>query len=338
MPLTFASSELVAISLESVLYGLYFSLFASCVKVLYNKRRRRGGGNYRLILVSTTLFVLITWHLVIDIVRLYLAFEKSETDQGADLYYVRVTAPLSVVKTAIYLAETVVSDLFILYRCYVVWNASVPIIVLPILLYLADIGTGIGAVYTLTLVGQNVVFNKEQERITNSFFSCTLALNAVCTGLIAFRIWRTQRQTNDAKIGSNLMQVSVIVIESGAIYLSVLACVVASYTTKSLLFNIFLDITSPIIGIVFSLIIVRIGRGISSEETRPSAQSLSYSMPSKASTANGSRSNGPIVFRTTTTTQFTDTQETESTFKPSDPEEGMFKMELRSDAASSISA
>ncbi|KAF8472284.1 hypothetical protein DFH94DRAFT_767863 [Russula ochroleuca] len=219
MPLTFASSELVAISLESVLYGLYFSLFASCVKVLYNKRRRRGGGNYRLILVSTTLFVLITWHLVIDIVRLYLAFEKSETDQGADLYYVRVTAPLSVVKTAIYLAETVVSDLFILYRCYVVWNASVPIIVLPILLYLADIGTGIGAVYTLTLVGQNVVFNKEQERITNSFFSCTLALNAVCTGLIAFRIWRTQRQTNDAKIGSNLMQVSVIVIESGAFHL-----------------------------------------------------------------------------------------------------------------------
>ncbi|KAH9990778.1 hypothetical protein BJV77DRAFT_1011183 [Russula vinacea] len=247
MALTFARSELIALGLESVLYGLYVSLFASCVKVLYNKRRRRGGGNYRLILVSLTLFALITWHLVTDIVRLYIAFEKSETDQGADLYFIRVTAPLSVVKTSIYLAETVVSDMFILYRCYIVWNASVPIVVLPILLYLADIGTGIGAVYTLTLVGQNVVFNQEQERITNSFFSCTLALNAVCTGLIAFRIWRTQRQTSDAKIGSNLMQVSVIVIESGAIYLSVLACVVASYTTKSLLFNIFLDVTSPII-------------------------------------------------------------------------------------------
>lgn len=41
--------------------GLYVSLFAGCVGVLYNKRRRRGGGNYRLILVSTILFVLITW-------------------------------------------------------------------------------------------------------------------------------------------------------------------------------------------------------------------------------------------------------------------------------------
>jgi hypothetical protein len=54
-------------------------------------------------------------------------------------------------------------------------------------------GTGIAAVYTLTLIGTNVVFNKEQERITNSFFSCTLALNAVCTGASFLHLcrWRT---------------------------------------------------------------------------------------------------------------------------------------------------
>jgi hypothetical protein len=43
-------------------------------------------------------------------------------------------------------------------------------------------GTGIAAIYTLTLIRTNVLFNEEQERISNSFFSCTLALNAVCTG------------------------------------------------------------------------------------------------------------------------------------------------------------
>jgi len=109
-------------------------------------------------------------------------------------------------------------------------------------------GTGIGSVYTLTLLGDNPVFNKEQERITNSFFACTLAVNAVCTGasfyvpfddgrdtvltfhrpalassgLIAFRIWRTQKQTRDAKMGSNLIQVSVIVIESGVFHIPLL--------------------------------------------------------------------------------------------------------------------
>jgi hypothetical protein len=58
-------------------------------------------------------------------------------------------------------------------------------------------------------------------------------------------------------------------------------------------------------------------------------------MPSKSS---ASRSNGPIVFRTTTTTQFTDTQETGTTIKPSETTStGMFKMEFQGDGDSTIS-
>ena len=41
------------------------------------------------------------------------------------------------------------------------------------------------------------------------------------SGLIAYRIWRTQRQTRDAKMGSNLAHVSIIVIESGALKQSI---------------------------------------------------------------------------------------------------------------------
>ncbi|KAH9970118.1 hypothetical protein BGW80DRAFT_1333510 [Lactifluus volemus] len=307
MALSFASSEIIALCLESVLYGIYFVLFLACIKVLIGKRRRRSSGNYRLVIVSSVLFVLITWHEILDAVRLFLAYRGSETDQGADLYYSRVTAMPSVMKTA-------------LYRCYVVWNLSIPVIILPTLLYVADIGTGIAAVYTLTLIRQDIVFNLEQERITNAFFSCTLAVNALCTGLIAFRIWRTQMQTRDAKMGSSLMHVSIIVIESGAVYLSILACVVASFTVKSLLFNIFLDI--------FSLIIVRIGLGVSSDEPRPENNSMSYSMPSKMNTR---ASKGPIIFRSTTTTQFVDGPDSETTFKESDSE-GTFKMALRGDS------
>jgi len=110
-------------------------------------------------------------------------------------------------------------------------------------------GTGIAAVYTLSLIEEkqlDPVFSYEQERITNTFFSCTLAVNSICTGtctssfpsfvgwtgadrfcvifhesgLIAYRIWLTQRQTRDAKMGSNLSRVSIIVIESGALIFS----------------------------------------------------------------------------------------------------------------------
>jgi hypothetical protein len=138
--LSFSSSELLALCFESVLYGVYLVLLTDCIKVLINKRRRRAGGNVRLIVISASLFLLITWHEAIDALRLYMAYKDSETDHGADLYYFNVTSMLSVMKTSVYLVETLASDLFILYRCYVVWNSNLLVIVLPVLLYIADAG------------------------------------------------------------------------------------------------------------------------------------------------------------------------------------------------------
>ncbi|KAI0056487.1 hypothetical protein BV25DRAFT_1813905 [Artomyces pyxidatus] len=241
---TFSLSEIVALCLESILYGVYVVLFISCIKVLL-KKRTDSGPNMRLLIVSCSLFVLITWHEVIDAVRLVFSFADSQTTLGADAYYDDATATLSVVKTAVYLVETIVSDLFILYRCYIVWNANWPVVILPILLYIADCGTGIAAVYTLTLISTNALFNAKQEKITNSFFSCTLALNAICTGLIAFRIWWSQHQNRETKVSSNLNHVTIILVESGAIYLVTLILLVATYSAKAVVFNIFLDIVRP---------------------------------------------------------------------------------------------
>ncbi|KAN0127752.1 hypothetical protein V8E53_014412 [Lactarius tabidus] len=219
--LSFSSSELLALCVESVLYGVYLVLLTDCIKVLINKQRRRAGGNLRLILpvVSITLFLLITWHQSIDVLRLYIAYKDSETDQSADQYYFDVTSMLSIMKTSVYLVETLVSDLFILYRCYVVWNLNLFVLILSTFLYIADAGTGTAAVWTLSQLTakQSPLFSLEQERITNAFFSCTLTVNTVCTGLIAFRIWRTQCQTRNAEMKANLSHISIIVIESGTL-------------------------------------------------------------------------------------------------------------------------
>jgi hypothetical protein len=151
-----------------------------------------------------------------------------------------------------------------LYRCYIVWNASIPIIVLPILLYIADIGMppnhpqcrgtlkrhfGTSLRYrdrgTLYPVARRDGYCLRPEARANhklilrlhSRLECCLhrcVLYCICrwggqsfdipslpsSGLIAFRIWRTQKQTRDAKMGSNLIKVSIIVIESGVFHLS----------------------------------------------------------------------------------------------------------------------
>lgn len=48
-----------------------------------------------------------------DIARLYFAFRGSETVDEADAYFAHVTSTSSLLKTSVYLAETIVSDLFI---------------------------------------------------------------------------------------------------------------------------------------------------------------------------------------------------------------------------------
>ena len=152
MPLSFATSELIALSLESVLYGTFrppgasspqplisllrFSYQACTVPSLRGASRcstTSGGGaeggttasslsrslssslslGFVFLLRRSYLPFIPLQHLVLDIVRLYLAFQGSETADAADLYFDRVTSALSVVKTSVYLAETVVSDLFI---------------------------------------------------------------------------------------------------------------------------------------------------------------------------------------------------------------------------------
>ncbi|KAI0049728.1 hypothetical protein FA95DRAFT_822753 [Auriscalpium vulgare] len=295
MNLSFSGAEIVALCLESVFFGIYIVLFIACLQVLF-RRRTESGLNVPLVIVCFALVVLITWHQVIDAVRLVLAFKGNQSANQADEYYAHVTATLGVMKTAVYFVETMVSDVFILYRCYIVWNRRWIVIALPVLLYVADCGTGIASLYTMSLISTDVIFNDKQEQVTNSFFSCTLALNAVCTGLIAFRIWWTQRQNMATKVSSNLSHVTMILIESGSIYLATLILLVATYSAHSVIFNIFLDLTSPVIGVVFSLIIVRVGLGMSSDAPRPAVtRSISFPL---ASHRPGMRTGTTSAFRT----------------------------------------
>lgn len=156
-----------------------------------------------------------------------MAFNGNETADGADLYYVHVTSATSLLKTSIYLTETIVSDLFIVCICpfsrfalyrsaraasyigailcgtrvspssfsqsFYISPTSVCLTSSPTQRYterhfvVSPSGTGIAATYTLSRVGQDIVFNQKQEKITNTFFGCTLALNAVCTGTSIYR-------------------------------------------------------------------------------------------------------------------------------------------------------
>ncbi|KAI0271305.1 hypothetical protein BC834DRAFT_435993 [Gloeopeniophorella convolvens] len=241
MTISFSLSEIVALAVESFFFGIYFALFGSSVKVLFNKRKVISG-SLPLLGLAGVLSVLITWHVVTDAVRMVFAFKGSQLSAGADLYYANVSSSLSLIKTALYLVITVLFDSFILYRCWIVWERNFLVIILPLMIFLADIGTGVASVQGLSkLTTADTVFIQKQEKITKSFLSATVAVNGLCTLLIAYRVWSRQRSMRDSRKAFGLTKESAIIAESGAIYFTNLILVISTYTSKSNAFNVFLD-------------------------------------------------------------------------------------------------
>jgi len=201
---------------------------------------------------------------------------------------------MSLIKTSLYLIITVIFDAFILYRCFIVWDRNYLVILLPFMVWLADIGTGIAALQGLSgLTKGDSVFIQNQERITKSFLSSTVAVNGLCTLLIAYRLWTRQATMRDSRKAFGLTREAAIMAESGAIYSITLLILIATYTSDSNSFNVFLDIASPIIGIAFSMIIIRLGIN-ATEATHISMQGMGQPIPEENRSIAGSMTKEPL--------------------------------------------
>ncbi|OCH86646.1 hypothetical protein OBBRIDRAFT_761044 [Obba rivulosa] len=288
-PLAYASSQIVSLIIESALYGVYIMLLNNCIQVFFQKRKFQTLST-PLVIVAASLFLLITWHLVIDFIRLEVAFNSSNEVADIEVQYNDLRSIYSVMKQSVYVATTAISDAFILYRCYVVWNKNIWIVILPALLLVADVGTGITACCTLGLLKPGESFYvKTQAEISNAFFSTTLAVNGLCTGLIAGRVWWHQHSIKNLNVHRGVTfdvgRVATIMVESAAVYSATLIIVIAMYVTEiTAAFDAFRDITSPIIGIVFALIVVRVGLGTSHETVASLSTFVLHAMNSPENT------------------------------------------------------
>ncbi|KAJ8596858.1 hypothetical protein M405DRAFT_877322 [Rhizopogon salebrosus TDB-379] len=276
MALTTAKAELIGVFLESLAYGVYLMVFNECMSVL---RKRRSRPSDYLVGTALSLFILITAHLVIDILRNMEAFTSNEAVPNyPSTYYGTWDTWKNIVKSSLYVAVTLVSDAFILYRSFIVWGRNYFIATLPFLLFIADIAIGIFWVYTLSLVlpNENVFVDALFVRVT-TFYSITLSMNVICTLLIAIKILRIQRVVAPFS-KANKDQVSRLVpimVESGAAYSAMLVVMITTYTSASPAMFIFLNSMSPIVGIVFSSVIVRVGLGLSHGDSHPAAGAIS---------------------------------------------------------------
>ncbi|KAJ7607409.1 hypothetical protein FB45DRAFT_948246 [Roridomyces roridus] len=247
-------ASLIALVLETFNLGVFTVMFGATLRVIHMKRV---GRNPWLLPTLCLLWLLSMVHWIIDVVRAMDAFIDSP--DGALVYYANVSNPLQAAKTAVYVTLTLTGDFFVIYRCYIVWNRSWFIVTLPCLLWLATGVVGYATTAAFLRTREGGIFLMALVPWVTSFICMTLSTNVVCTILIAYRILRARMEIHKSTSGNSLIYSALIIfLESAATYSSALVALVTVYLLSSNAQFIVLDMTAPLIGITFCMIILRI--------------------------------------------------------------------------------
>ncbi|KAF8893081.1 hypothetical protein BD779DRAFT_1508763 [Infundibulicybe gibba] len=232
--LTLAEAELIGIILHSALYGIFVILFVGSIYVPLSRLRRRTAPPNRILMsVTIILFILITIHWILQLLRLIDAFiYYADDDGGPSAYYADGAGSKNVTKTAFYIVQTFVGDCTMVYRLYIVWGHN----------WRVTAGGGVLYSFTRLTPGENVFVSSSGHWVL-TVFAATLGTNITVTSLISYRIWSVHRPLR------GIAQYSLMVF--------CLIVTLTGYLSKENYQFISLDATSPVIGIAFALIIVR---------------------------------------------------------------------------------
>ncbi|TFK53916.1 hypothetical protein OE88DRAFT_1131761 [Heliocybe sulcata] len=281
---TFPADEakLVSIFVQTLLYGLFCVLFFASLYVL-RQRVKTNTGNMGRTLLGTliTMFILATMHIGVNFTRIIKAFIAigPSLSGGPSAYFNELSNFTNIFGSTIYVAQTLVGDAFVnmhatlssLYRCSLIWGRRYWIVAFPSLLLAGSTVSGVGILYSFAKISTDtVIFAAQLNQWITAFFVLTLSTNIICTALVAFRIWHINKLSIRVGAG-NLTPVLLVVVESGMIYSATLITLLVTYECGSWAQYLMLDAVSPIVGITFSLVILRLSIGLSDPDgvTRP---------------------------------------------------------------------
>ncbi|KAF7336145.1 Ras-GEF domain-containing protein [Mycena venus] len=261
--------------------GIYSALFVQSVQVLLKWRRT----HYKLHLCClTALFLLSTihivaayaWAFITDTATTAIYEVLSLRNPPPDLYGPDdpiVVHHLARLLRALYAIANVLADAILIWRCYVIWGNSWRAVAFPCVAYLVNIG-GI-------IVGALPLLGPSERTAIAVCIGTTFLTNMVASSLAAGRIWWISRRASfiisptSRRTYANL---TAILLESGCIYPISLILILFVHRPPSSTISVLISIAPVyhIVGISPTLIIVRVGLGVSTDNVDKVLTSVSH--------------------------------------------------------------
>ncbi|KIK43829.1 hypothetical protein CY34DRAFT_803335 [Suillus luteus UH-Slu-Lm8-n1] len=257
-------SAAVGMVCEAFLYGVYCVLFIASIVILVKRYRV----SHRVILVANCLlFATSTAHFALVFNHFYIALENAPFSAFGD------ETPELMGANLLSSVADLLGDLLLLYRCWLVWGKNYYVIILPLLTALAGFGCILPIPsLVLSINPTSPVPPTEIVPLTTAGYALPLCTNIMVTGLIAVRLWYISRVPIIDEYGKPaILKIAaggrpmMLVIESGALYMITQLIFVVLVAMQNSAEAVLSYAGTQIYGIASTLIIIRVGLGISSE-------------------------------------------------------------------------
>ncbi|KAJ7452250.1 hypothetical protein FB451DRAFT_1565964 [Mycena latifolia] len=271
MSLSLIYVNLATLAVGSLFYGIYSVLFSMSIYLFIRRHNaeytspesRKNNSIFKsmVFLSAILLFVVVTTHWSITVYGAFFAFRSfpscpdGEISGNEHTQLVLDTAQDSVLSVVILLGDSLIT-----HRLWVVWSHKKLILVIP-LLSIATL-TITSSLSTYTNVHNPDVFSNPYLRVN---IGLTLLTTIFCTVFISWRIWTVTRFSILSE-GNNLRRFLIIVVESAAFYALWTLFFAITYTTKSIVQSLVIQIGPAVVGMVNALIHTRVGLGWTSDQ------------------------------------------------------------------------
>lgn len=263
---------LAADFLGGVGYGVQLVLYTTCALYLWKSRFRQSAF---LLFYTTFLIIVQTIFMVVQANTVQSIYIDNRNYPGGPWQYFLATQnlPVDVIFFATLFVLTFLSDILVLWRCWVIWTASgwtasgriaaYVVTAFPTLLLLASFA--MGTLWTLQSSQPGLsLYSKLPQAYGMSYYVISLTVNIIITILIIIRLLMYRRTILDVlpeEHARHYVSIATIMVESAALY-SVLALIfIITYAVNNPMNQIFLTAASCAQQIASYLIIYRLADG-----------------------------------------------------------------------------
>ncbi|KAF8965861.1 hypothetical protein BDZ97DRAFT_1699028 [Flammula alnicola] len=251
-------------------YGIQMVLYTSCALHLWNTRKIRGRNAIFLLCYITLLLVVETIYEAVQARTVQDIYIDNRNFPGGPWAYFLATQYLAinVMFYATLFVLTFLSDLLVLWRCWVIWSASGRVVAncvvaFPAMIILASFV--MGTLWTLQSSQPGLsLYSALPLAYGTSYYVISLSANIILTILISARLLIYRRRliaTMPNDDGKHYFSLATIFIESAALY-SVFAFIfIVTYAINNPINQIFLTTASFAQQIASYLIIYRLAEG-----------------------------------------------------------------------------